>query len=67
MHIIQNYLRQGGAAPLQPPHSYLLINFDRKETENVHLWFKKTYSLMKRRAAPLSLRPPKIIYFCKLD
>ena len=39
MHLadqIQNFLRQGGAAPLQPPHSYLLTNFNRKETENVH-------------------------------
>ena len=59
---IQNFLRQGGAAP---PCNHIRIHFDRKGTKIVHLWFpRNTHSLMKRRAAPS--QPPEIIYFCKL-
>ena len=48
-----------GTVPLPPRKSYTCINFDRKGTEIVHLWFHQ----MKRRAAPL--QPPEIIYSCK--
>ena len=43
---IQNFLRQGGTAPLRPPKLYidLRINFDRKGTKIVHLWFRNTHS-----------------------
>ena len=118
---IQKFLRQGGAAPLQP-HTYtfwqkrdwnwafvvppkhillwkeglpplqprdiiffcklrpkrawnyeylarkiqnfLRLNFDRKETEIVHLWFPKIHILLRKEGLP-PLRPPEIIYFCK--
>ena len=51
---IQNFLRQGGTAPLRPPKLYigLRINFDRKGTKIVHLWFRNTHSFKKRRTAP---------------
>ena len=51
---IQNFLRQGGTAPLRPPKLYigLCINFDRKGTKIVHLWFRNTHSFKKRRTAP---------------
>ena len=49
-------------APL-PPHSYLLINFDRKETENVHLWFQKYIFSHEKESCPIKLATTKIIYF----
>ena len=61
---MQNFLRQGGFAPLQSPKSCKRIIFDRKGTWILHFWFLQILVLLwKRRAAPL--RPPKIIYFCK--
>ena len=47
------------AAPLQPPHSYLLINFDRKETENVHLWFQKYIFSHEKESCPIKLATTK--------
>ena len=55
--------RQGDAAPLQAPKSYIRINFGREGTENCTFMFPKIHSFQKRRSAPL--RPPEIIYFCK--
>ena len=46
---VQNFLMQGGVAPLQTQKS---INFDRKGSEIVHLWFPKMTSAL--------LQPPKI-------
>ena len=49
---------------LQPPKSYICINFDRKRTENCAFMVPKIHSFKKRGSA--LLRPPEIVYFCKL-
>ena len=60
---MQNFLRQGSAAPCHPQNR-ICINFDRKGTEIVHLWFPQIHILLRKEgAAPL--QPPEIIHFCK--
>ena len=58
---IQNFLRQGGAAPLQP-HKY---TFWQKKDWNCALIVPPKYTFSyEKKSCPL--QPPDTIYFCKL-
>ena len=50
---IQNFLRQGDTAPCNPQNCNVYLNYDRKGTEIVHLWFPKyTFSYEKKCCPP---------------
>ena len=48
----QNTTFSRGRCPLAAPKSYKLINFDRKGTESVHLWFPKIHILLRKEGLP---------------
>ena len=63
VHQIQKFLRQGCAAPLSPQNR-ICINFDRKGTEIVHLWFPQIHILLWKEGLPLATTR-YYTYFCK--